>query len=219
MGEEGRKRRLGFGKKGKSSFTVHRSEEVLPEDTVGGRSGRQPSSASSDGEGSGDGDSWSPSLRMAGEGQLRDFIEDLGPGQVVGRQALGARCLGEIQLSLSHTKGYLEVEVIRAKDLKAKQGSKAIPAPYVKLYLVNGKRCIEKAKTMMARKTLDPFYQQLLAFKENCRGCILQVTVWGDYGRIEGKKVFMGIAQIVLDELDLNQMVFGWYKLFDTQAL
>lgn len=50
-----------------------------------------------------------------------------------------------------------------------------ITAPYVKLYLVNGKRCIEKAKTMMARKTLDPFYQQLLAFKENCRGCILQV--------------------------------------------
>ncbi|EFN68019.1 Regulating synaptic membrane exocytosis protein 2, partial [Camponotus floridanus] len=213
----------GLGKKSNStsqlSATVHRSEEVLPEDTVGGRSGRQPSSASSDGEGSGDGDSWSPSLRMAGEGQLRDFIEDLGPGQVVGRQALGARCLGEIQLSLSHTKGYLEVEVIRAKDLKAKQGSKVTPAPYVKLYLVNGKRCIEKAKTMMARKTLDPFYQQLLAFKENCRGCILQVTVWGDYGRIEGKKVFMGIAQIVLDELDLNQMVFGWYKLFDTQAL
>lgn len=50
--------------------------------------------------------------------------------------------------------------------------------------------------------------------------CILfQVTVWGDYGRIEGKKVFMGIAQIILDELDLNQMVIGWYKLFDTQAL
>jgi len=64
---------------------------------------------------------------MAGEGQLRDFIEDLGPGQVVGRQALGARCLGEIQLSLSHTKGYLEVEVIRAKDLKAKHGSKVTP--------------------------------------------------------------------------------------------
>lgn len=65
---------------------------------------------------------------MAGEtGQLRDFIEDLGPGQVVGRQALGARCLGEIQLSLNQKKGYLEIEVIRAKDLKAKQGSKVIP--------------------------------------------------------------------------------------------
>ncbi|XP_076247593.1 rab3 interacting molecule isoform X4 [Calliopsis andreniformis] len=212
----GRKRRLGFGKKGKSSFTVHRSEEVLPEDTTSGRSGRQPSSASSDGEGSGDGDS----LRMTGEtGQLRDFIEDLGPGQVVGRQALGARCLGEIQLSLTQKKGYLEVEVIRAKDLKPKQGSKAIPASYVKVYLVNGKKCIAKAKTGMARKTLDPFYQQSLSFRENCRGCILQVTVWGDYGRLEGKKVFMGIAQIVLDELNLNEMVFGWYKLFGNTSL
>ncbi|KAK9306876.1 hypothetical protein QLX08_002523 [Tetragonisca angustula] len=216
----GRKRRLGFGKKDKSSFTVHRSEEVLPEDTASGRSGRQPSSASSDGEGSGDGDSWSPSLRMTGEtGQLRDFIEDLGPGQVVGRQALGARCLGEIQLSLTQKKGYLEVEVIRAKDLKPKQGTKAIPASYVKVYLVNGKKCIAKAKTMAARKTLDPFYQQSLAFRENCRGCILQVTVWGDYGRLEGKKVFMGIAQIVLDELNLNEMVFGWYKLFGNISL
>nr|XP_033203144.1 regulating synaptic membrane exocytosis protein 2 isoform X7 [Bombus vancouverensis nearcticus] len=216
----GRKRRLGFGKKGKSSFTVHRSEEVLPEDTASGRSGRQPSSASSDGEGSGDGDSWSPSLRMTGEtGQLRDFIEDLGPGQVVGRQALGARCLGEIQLSLTQKKGYLEVEVIRAKDLKPKQGTKAIPASYVKVYLVNGKKCIAKAKTMAARKTLDPFYQQSLAFRENCRGCILQVTVWGDYGRLEGRKVFMGIAQIVLDELNLNEMVFGWYKLFGNISL
>ena len=64
MGEEGRKRRLGFGKKGKSSFTVHRSEEVLPDqqaqsDGAIGRGGnRQASSASSDGEaeGSADGD-------------------------------------------------------------------------------------------------------------------------------------------------------------------
>lgn len=65
---------------------------------------------------------------MTGEtGQVRGFIEDLGPGQAVSRQALGARCLGEIQLSLTQKKGYLEVEVIRAKDLKPKEGSKAIP--------------------------------------------------------------------------------------------
>jgi len=42
----------------------------------------------------------------------------------------------------------------------------------------------------------------------------LQVTVWGDYGRMEGKKVFMGLAQIVLDELNLSNIVIGWYKLF-----
>lgn len=47
---KGRKRRIGFGKKGKNSFTVHRSEEVLPGEMRGGLS--RGSSASSDGEGS-----------------------------------------------------------------------------------------------------------------------------------------------------------------------
>lgn len=51
---EGRKRRMGFGKKGKNSFTIHRSEEVLPGEMRGGLS--RGSSASSDGEGSADGD-------------------------------------------------------------------------------------------------------------------------------------------------------------------
>lgn len=124
-------------------------------------------------------------------------------------------------------------------------------APYVKVYLVNGKKCIAKAKTLTARKTLEPFYQQPLAFRENFQGCILQVghylhswhqfnikrnvffdikfkkmsifylqvTVWGDYGRLEGKKVFMGVAQIMLDNLNLSEMVFGWYKLFGTTSL
>lgn len=46
---------MGFGKKGKNSFTVHRSEEILPGEMRGGLS--RGSSASSDGEGSGgDGD-------------------------------------------------------------------------------------------------------------------------------------------------------------------
>ncbi|CAH2011777.1 unnamed protein product [Acanthoscelides obtectus] len=49
----GRKRRMGFGKRGKTSFTVHRSEEILPGDV---RLSKQGSSASSDGEGSTDGD-------------------------------------------------------------------------------------------------------------------------------------------------------------------
>ena len=47
----------------------------------------------------------------------------------------------------------------------------------------------------------------------------LQVTVWGDYGRMEGKKVFMGVAQIMLDDLDLSNVVSGWYKLYGTSSL
>ena len=45
------------------------------------------------------------------------------------------------------------------------------------------------------------------------------MTIWGDYSRIEGKKVFMGVAQIHLDDLDLSNIVIGWYKLFGTSSL
>ncbi|XP_075236829.1 rab3 interacting molecule isoform X6 [Lycorma delicatula] len=162
--------------------------------------------------------SWAPSLK--GEsGQLSDFIEGLGPGQLVGRQVLGSPSLGDIQLSMCYKKGYLEVEVVRARGLQARQGSKVLPAPYVKVYLVSGKKCLAKAKTSTARRTLDPLYQQQLQFREPFQGCILQVTVWGDYGRIEGKKVFMGVAQIMLDDLNLSNIVIGWYKLFGTTSL
>ena len=45
------------------------------------------------------------------------------------------------------------------------------------------------------------------------------MTIWGDYGRVEGTKVFMGVAQILLDNLDLSHIVIGWYKLFGTSSL
>jgi len=51
------------------------------------------------------------------------------------------------------------------------------PAPYVKVYLVKGKRCVAKAKTGIARRTLDPLYQQQLTFREKYQGCILQVML------------------------------------------
>jgi len=46
----------------------------------------------------------------------------------------------------------------------------------------------------------------------------LQITVWGDYGRIE-RKSFMGIAQIQLDDLNLANPVIGWYKLFHSSSI
>ena len=45
------------------------------------------------------------------------------------------------------------------------------------------------------------------------------MTIWGDYGRVEGTKVFMGVAQILLDNLELSHIVIGWYKLFGTSSL
>lgn len=55
---------------------------------------------------------------MADGGPLSDFIDGLGPGQLVGRQVLGDPSRGDIQLSMCHQKGYLEVEVIRARGLQ-----------------------------------------------------------------------------------------------------
>lgn len=60
-------------------------------------------------------------MKTTDGGQLSDFIEGLGPGQLVGRQVLGASSLGDIQISLCHQKGCLEVEVIRARGLQVKK--------------------------------------------------------------------------------------------------
>ena len=51
-----------------------------------------------------------------------------------------------------------------------------------------------------------------------CTSLFLQVIVWGDYGRMD-HKCFMGVAQILLEELDLSSMVIGWYKLFPPSSL
>lgn len=46
----------------------------------------------------------------------------------------------------------------------------------------------------------------------------MQLIVWGNYGRME-RKCFMGVARILLEELDLSSMVIGWYKLFPTSSM
>lgn len=52
-------------------------------------------------------------------------------------------------------------------------------APYVKVYLLDNGVCIAKKKTKVARKTLEPLYQQLLSFEESPQGKVLQVfTEW-----------------------------------------
>ncbi|XP_068735837.1 regulating synaptic membrane exocytosis protein 1-like isoform X2 [Montipora capricornis] len=159
-----------------------------------------------------------PGIKLGNEGHLGDFIDGLGPAQIVGRQVLASPSMGDIQLAMFDRKGMLEVEVIRAKGLLPKPGSKILPAPYVKVYVMEGKRCLLKKKTRTARRTLEPLYQQQLEFKVEFTGKTLQVIVWGDYGRMD-RKVFMGVVQILLDELDLSNLVIGWYKLFSTSSM
>ncbi|XP_047221000.1 regulating synaptic membrane exocytosis protein 1 isoform X11 [Girardinichthys multiradiatus] len=157
-------------------------------------------------------------VNLGASSQFSDFLDGLGPAQLVGRQTLATPAIGDIQIGMIEKKGQLEVEVIRARGLVQKPGSKSLPAPYVKVYLLNNGAYVAKKKTKIARKTLDPLYQQALLFEESPHGKVLQVIVWGDYGRMDHKS-FMGVAQILLDELDLSNTVIGWYKLFPPSSL
>ncbi|XP_041738034.1 regulating synaptic membrane exocytosis protein 3 isoform X10 [Coregonus clupeaformis] len=157
-------------------------------------------------------------MRLGADSQFSDFLDGLGPAQLVGRQTLATPAMGDVQIGMMDKKGQLEVEVIRARGLNPKPGSKSLPAPYVKVYLLDNGACKAKKKTKIARKTLEPLYQQALLFEESPQGKVLQVIVWGDYGRLD-HKCFMGVAQILLEELDLSSTVIGWYKLFPPSSL
>ncbi|XP_031759435.1 regulating synaptic membrane exocytosis protein 2 isoform X29 [Xenopus tropicalis] len=207
------------GKKLKS--TIQRSTETGLAVEMRNWMSRQASRESTDGSMnsySSEGNLIFPGVRLGSDSQFSDFLDGLGPAQLVGRQTLATPSMGDIQVGMADKKGQLEVEVIRARGLVVKPGSKTLPAPYVKVYLLENGVCIAKKKTKVARKTLEPLYQQVLAFEESPQGKVLQIIVWGDYGRMDHKS-FMGVAQILLDELDLSSMVIGWYKLFPPSSL
>ncbi|XP_075952716.1 regulating synaptic membrane exocytosis protein 2 isoform X14 [Anarhichas minor] len=214
----GKERKAG-GKKLRS--TIQRSTETGLAVEMRSRMTRQASRESTDGSMnsySSEGNLIFPGIRLSSDAQFSDFLDGLGPAQLVGRQTLATPPMGDIQIGMVDKKGALEVEIIRARGLVGKPGSKALPAPYVKVYLLENGVCIAKKKTKVARKTLDPLYQQQLPFEESPGGKVLQVIVWGDYGRMDHKS-FMGAVQILLDELDLSNMVIGWFKLFPPSSL
>ncbi|XP_053571246.1 regulating synaptic membrane exocytosis protein 2 isoform X4 [Bombina bombina] len=207
------------GKKLKS--TIQRSTETGLAVEMRNWMTRQASRESTDGSMnsySSEGNLIFPGVRLGSDSQFSDFLDGLGPAQLVGRQTLATPSMGDIQVGMVDKKGQLEVEIIRARGLVVKPGSKTLPAPYVKVYLLENGACIAKKKTKVARKTLEPLYQQLLAFEESPQGKVLQIIVWGDYGRMDHKS-FMGVAQILLDELELSNMVIGWFKLFPPSSL
>ncbi|KAL0964439.1 hypothetical protein UPYG_G00323870 [Umbra pygmaea] len=209
------------GKK-KNKIQIQRSTEVgmaveYPRSAVN----RQASRDSTDGSMnsySSEGNLIFSGMRLGADSQFSDFLDGLGPAQLVGRQTLATPAMGDVQIGMINKKGQLEVEVIRARGLTPKPGSKSLPAPYVKVYLLDNGTCKAKKKTKIARKTLEPLYQQALLFEESPQGKVLQVIVWGDYGRLD-HKCFMGVAQILLEELDLSSTVIGWYKLFPPSSL
>uniref|UniRef100_A0A8C2B7S4 Regulating synaptic membrane exocytosis 1a n=1 Tax=Cyprinus carpio TaxID=7962 RepID=A0A8C2B7S4_CYPCA len=209
-------------KKAKGSSQIQRSQETgmaveYPRNVMARQASRESTDGSMNSYSS-EGNLIFSGMRLGADSQFSDFLDGLGPAQLVGRQTLATPAMGDVQIGLMDKKGQLEVEVIRARGLTSKPGSKSLPAPYVKVYLLENGACKAKKKTKIARKTLDPLYQQSLLFEESPQGKVLQVIVWGDYGRMD-HKCFMGVAQILLEELDLSSTVIGWYRLFPPSSL
>ncbi|XP_020741758.1 regulating synaptic membrane exocytosis protein 3 [Odocoileus virginianus] len=200
---------------------IRRSTETGVAVEMRSRVPRQGSRESTDGStnsNSSDGTFIFPTTRLGAESQFSDFLDGLGPAQIVGRQTLATPPMGDVHIAIMDRSGQLEVEVIEARGLTPKPGSKSLPATYIKVYLLENGACLAKKKTKVAKKTCDPLYQQALLFDEGPQGKVLQVIVWGDYGRMD-HKCFMGMAQIMLDELDLSAAVTGWYRLFPTSSV
>ncbi|XP_052440404.1 regulating synaptic membrane exocytosis protein 4-like isoform X3 [Carassius gibelio] len=211
-GEEGKKKKP-------VRLAIQRSVETGLAVEMKSRMTRQPSrETTEEGEKAKPGNLIFPGVKISSDSQFTEFLDGLGPAQLAGRQTLATPPMGDIQIGMVHRKERLDVEVIRARGLVGKPGNKQTPAPYVKVYLLDNGKCINKKKTRTARKTLDPLYQQQLQFEENPEGKVLQIIVWGDYGRMDHKS-FMGAAQILLDDLELTNMVIGWYKLFPPTSL
>uniref|UniRef100_A0A0R3RMR7 Protein amnionless n=1 Tax=Elaeophora elaphi TaxID=1147741 RepID=A0A0R3RMR7_9BILA len=95
--------------------------------------------------------------------------------------------LGEVCLALRYVpnKNKLTVVVMECKNLK-KMDVLGLSDPYVKIYLMLQKKRLEKKKTTIKMKTLNPYYNESFSFDvspEKMQRVHLQVTV-SDYDRV-----------------------------------
>ncbi|KRX82217.1 Synaptotagmin-1 [Trichinella sp. T6] len=135
-------------------------------------------------------------------GQLQVPLNSVDLGEVV-RQT---RCiqpppenrLGEVCLALRYVpnKSKLNVVVMEAKNLK-KMDVIGLSDPYVKIYLMMGNKRLEKKKTTIKMKTLNPYYNESFGFEvspEKLQRVHLVITVM-DYDRV-GSNDAIGRVQI-----------------------
>ncbi|XP_014243367.1 regulating synaptic membrane exocytosis protein 1 isoform X2 [Cimex lectularius] len=139
----------------------------------------------------------------------------LGPGQVQprGYQLKIGGCV-EIKLSLLMTKGQLEVEVIGARGIKGEP-----PDTYVKMYLREGDRWLQKRKTKVVRRSNEPQFRQTLRYAAcDIESRSLVVMLWEHQKGFE-HNLGLGGAELCLSQLPLTQLTIGWYPLFPIHTL
>ncbi|XP_022255413.1 protein piccolo-like [Limulus polyphemus] len=137
-----------------------------------------------------------------------------GPGQVFSRKIkLSDDTLGDIKLGFLITKGQLEVQVICARELSLNPSGQP-PDTYVKTYLKQGERQMQKRKTRVVRHSSEPQYRQTLKYNAlDTQGRRLLVMVWERQKGFEHNQP-IGAVEIQLDRLDFSRLMFCWYPLY-----
>ena len=122
---------------------------------------------------------------------------------------------GQIKLLVRHEREALRVMIMHAKDLSPRSAA-SLADPYVKLYLLPDSIKATKLKTKIARRTLNPTFNETLVYgksEREVRERVLQVTVW-DHDYV-GENEFLGGLLIDLLTADLRKSVGQWYTLTD----
>ncbi|KAL1435676.1 hypothetical protein MTO96_010970 [Rhipicephalus appendiculatus] len=132
--------------------------------------------------------------------------QEVGPGQKNSRRDLAR--LGELKLGFIMTKGQLEVEVVCARGLPLGSGGTP-PDTYVKTYLKEGDRQMQKRKTRVVRHSCEPQYRQTLKYTAaDVLGRSLLVTVWERARGFEHNQP-LGAALVHLDRLELSRLTLA----------
>ena len=123
---------------------------------------------------------------------------------------------GQVKFSIHFERAALRVMVMHAKGLSPRSAT-TLADPYVKLYLLPDPIKVTKRKTKIARKTLNPTYNETLVYEDiswrEIRKRKLQVTLW-DHDYV-GENDFLGGVLIDLAEVDLDQRNADWHNLRD----
>ncbi|GLH07357.1 Synaptotagmin 1 [Gryllus bimaculatus] len=90
---------------------------------------------------------------------------------------------------------------------------------YVKTYLREGERWLQKRKTRVVRHNLEPQFKQTLRYNaSDVLGRTLLVMLWEHQKGFEHNQG-LGGAEVALDKLQLTQTTTGWYTLFPIHSL
>ncbi|XP_059166066.1 regulating synaptic membrane exocytosis protein 1-like isoform X2 [Physella acuta] len=146
-----------------------------------------------------------------------DITSLLGPGQIPPKPSAETTVCGDIKLGFMVSKGQLEVDIICAAGLH-RSGQTQPPDTYVKTYLVEGKKVIQRKKTLIVKSSFDPMYRKKIKYSAcNVHGRIMKIVIWERAKSFE-KKLCRGEVLVRLDGLDLSKHTMAWYKLFQINS-